>query len=110
MCPAGSYVPSILLVAAVLMLGGVLALSYRWDYGQQPHYSNLGTDTPAAVTAADGSGQGSSKQWAAGVSQLMREQQQRHRPHTKQQQQQQQPELELLRGSLPASQFSSSSR
>ncbi len=78
---AGSYVPSILLVSAVLVLGGVLALSYRGDkqHNVAQQYSKLQEDPHAGVHQGGG---------ARGDVH-----------HHRDQRQQQQPELELLRGS-----------
>lgn len=98
--PAGSYVPSILLVSAVLVIGGVLALAYRGEHAHA-RYSQLQQDKPVLRSrsgfddsAADGA-----------------QQQQQHKPRRQQrqqwQQQEEQPELELLRGSSGDSQYSS---
>jgi Mg-chelatase subunit ChlI len=93
-------VPSILLVSAVLVCGGVLALAYR---GEQAHarYSQLQQEKAVLRSR---SGVDSAADEA--------QQQQQHKPRRQQrqpwqQQQEQQPELELLRGSSGDSQYSS---
>jgi hypothetical protein len=99
---AGSYVPSILLVSAVLVLGGVLALTYRGDK-QHLRYSHLVQDSKQDPQPATGS-------------QLQQQQQQQAEEKRRQQRQQRQQkarqspesEVELLRGSSGDSLYSHS--
>lgn len=106
-CPAGSYVPSILLVSAVLAVGGVLALSYTGDQ-QHTKYSKL-QDSQAGLSntekdrasPAEGLQQ---QEWQEQYMQRRKQQRQHGR-----EQREQHPELELLRGSSAesSSQYSS---
>jgi hypothetical protein len=96
---AGSYVPSILLVSSVLVLGGVLALTYRGDK-QHLRYSQLGQDSKQDPQPAPGSHQQQQQQQA--------EEKRRQQRQQRQQKVRQSPEseVELLRGSSGDSQFS----
>lgn len=90
--------PSILLVSGVLVLGGVLALSYRGDRQQHnvaQQYSKLQEDPLAAAAASTRGHQGCGARGDV--------------HHHRDQRQQQQPELELLRGSSEGSSYHSSS-
>lgn len=91
---AGSYVPSILLVSAVLALGGVLALAYRGDK-QHLRYSQLLQAPKPDPQPAPGSQQ----------QQQQEEKRRQQRQHRKQKARQS-PEVELLRGSSGDSQHS----
>jgi len=100
-CLTGSYVPSILLVAAVLMLGGGLALSYTGDK-QHLQYSKLQETSQHrgsrqhSASPEDCNQQPPQQEWQQ---QQQQQKWQRHPRHAAVQQLRTAPELELLRGS-----------
>lgn len=103
---AGSYVPSILLVSAVLAVGGVLALAYRGDR-QHAKYSKLqdgqavqgeGDKDRSSPAALDGVQQ-QQQDWQEEYLQRRKQQQREQKREQRQKQREQHPELELLRGS-----------
>lgn len=93
----GSYVPSILLVSAVLAVGGVLALAYHGDR-QQARYSKLQEDGGQAEGIDKQSGQQPQEEEAGWRVQQQRWGKQQRREQRREQREQH-PELELLRGS-----------
>jgi hypothetical protein len=97
---AGSYVPSILLVSAVLAVGGVLALAYRGDR-QQARYSKLQEDGSQSEGTHKQSGQQPQEEDAGWRAQQQQQQRwgKQQRREQRREQREQHPELELLRGS-----------
>lgn len=91
--------PSILLVSAVLAVGGVLALAYRGDR-QQARYSKLqegGGEASGLLCLGSDKHQG--QQQPHGEDAGWRAQQRMGKQQRREQRREQHPELELLRGS-----------